>query len=860
MSELRRQIYWLSWPINQWILRLFAHHLWQGRPAIERLLLTLFLRIGDTKGVEESHKIGRAMEKRDQQRDVLNLLAFYSKLQGENTPLHDRGIQNLGTLPSGAYQPAVDSKPPVPWSKACGTGSVVPPPFGLQSVWGRAFESRTPQSGRASITVAQALVHVYRQGCLDKAGVMWHAVALMPHTLVRCAHSVFLIVAQARYAARAWPATVISPPPSTSGCSAPTRWGFDIECSLVWLFIEDIVEWHAIEVAWVSNNVETESFGFVVAEEIGPTGSPHVPVLAEAMIIRGKRKLIKADRKAFCALEPPRSEEGPSPPIGLGGGLHAEIFLLQRLMEGHPRLDEYLGKLEKYHKLAAIKATKRAKTPGHAADVEHSEASVSSSSSEDEGKNAALSFAALDGMDDCNSKEWKKEHKFHKLMGMEGVQRMARRIVREERESSYKHQAHGTPRRKQEQKVRLKCKEGWTRCYVPGAPESGVEAPAGTSHSGLTCPPGRSCWVGQLRHPSLQASGKRPTRSKTFYASVESGGASEHEAFQLVLKWLWDRFEACFKLATPSASGELPSRPPWVLRALQPCAFCSDKEPCSFMQSLRAECGARAKVCGGVGSDESSMWEAAGSSDSQSSAADQPPPGHTSSKARKGAPSGPEVAHSASELGVRAQVLLVGDSNAVGYCETHPVSASLRRALGEYFDVILAAKSNTSWSKISGDAHTELQAYAKSCKGKSDAPIDLRGRFDAVVTVLGTNDVPKVSALPRTWTRLEDLVPPTLEKLKVYLKPEAEPEAIIVTQPFNFEADRAANLFNELLAKSAKSTCVRFEFVPWDIEVHCQSAKKNKVRAEALQRGRCQAFIQSSGGSCAKSHQGFLQV
>ena len=76
----RQEIYWVDWPIVQWILRLMAHFLWAPHATVINLLMTLFLRLGDTLCIEETHHIGRSMEKRDQQADVLDLLNFFAEL------------------------------------------------------------------------------------------------------------------------------------------------------------------------------------------------------------------------------------------------------------------------------------------------------------------------------------------------------------------------------------------------------------------------------------------------------------------------------------------------------------------------------------------------------------------------------------------------------------------------------------------------------------------------------------------------------------------------------------------------------------------------------------------------------------
>ena len=93
--NLRQDIYWLDWPVVQWILRLMAHFLWAPHATVINLLLTLFLRLGDSLCIEETHRIGRSMEKRDQQADVLDLLNFFAELMTDKTPLARRGVPHI---------------------------------------------------------------------------------------------------------------------------------------------------------------------------------------------------------------------------------------------------------------------------------------------------------------------------------------------------------------------------------------------------------------------------------------------------------------------------------------------------------------------------------------------------------------------------------------------------------------------------------------------------------------------------------------------------------------------------------------------------------------------------------------------
>ena len=97
--RLRQEIYWLSWPLVQWLLRWMAHHDFRPHHEILEFIRLLFTRIGDTKAIEESHKIGRNLEKQSQQRDVLEPAVFFCKVaeiwdtigtQGHSTFLDSR--------------------------------------------------------------------------------------------------------------------------------------------------------------------------------------------------------------------------------------------------------------------------------------------------------------------------------------------------------------------------------------------------------------------------------------------------------------------------------------------------------------------------------------------------------------------------------------------------------------------------------------------------------------------------------------------------------------------------------------------------------------------------------------------------
>ena len=113
-----------------------------------------------------------------------------------------------------------------------------------------------------------------------------------------------------------------------TGVEAPVkrRWGFNIGFEWVWIFTEDIREWHYIDVEWAANLERPDIYGFVAAEEIH-VGEPHVPAVIEAMVRRGLHKIRKPDRKNFIHSFNKKELEGPAPPTGRrGGGLAAELF------------------------------------------------------------------------------------------------------------------------------------------------------------------------------------------------------------------------------------------------------------------------------------------------------------------------------------------------------------------------------------------------------------------------------------------------------------------------------------------------------------------------------------------------------
>ena len=62
----------------------------------------------------------------------------------------------------------------------------------------------------------------------------------------------------------------------------------------VWLYTTDVRDWFYIETVWVPNGRDIQQVGYVAARATYP-GVPQVPVLAKALLGRGRHKLPRND-------------------------------------------------------------------------------------------------------------------------------------------------------------------------------------------------------------------------------------------------------------------------------------------------------------------------------------------------------------------------------------------------------------------------------------------------------------------------------------------------------------------------------------------------------------------------------------
>ena len=160
--------------------------------------------------------------------------------------------------------------------------------------------------------------------------------------------------------------------------------------------------------------------------------------------------------------------------------------------------------------------------------------------------------------------------------------------------------------------------------------------------------------------------------------------------------------------------------------------------------------------------------------------------------------------------------------------------SSLRKSLSTHCDITVAGKTGTSWVKISTDVKRLLATYSKGqALGNRE--------FDAVFTVLGTNDIPKVTARAVTWHHLEDAVTKVIKGLKGFLRegltqaarsqhPWGTGVPIYVTAPFCFEVGHSVTLFCEMLQRVCKAENCHFVSVSWDQTCHAQVTTKAPLK------------------------------
>ena len=347
-------------------------------------------------------------------------------MQGLHTPLQARGVPHLCIDQSAPYRTSCKKQN---WDVVFGTKSRAKLP---DEALVKEFVGKTPVSTRPSICATVALVHLHRGNHWSDAQHLWQGVALLPHRLVRDEQSVYLILAQGRWAARAWVATPLESP--SPGLQEPLskKWSFCTNMCWRWLFVRDIKDWFYIPHVWVENSIDVNINHCMAAEEInGGTGT--VPLLAEALVVQGHRSMNRLDRIYF------HHEFGISTNLlatvqQLKGG---DETLMHKLLEGHraSTLGQYMNRLEAWHKHEAAKSARRRRRARNSPNP--GDSSTDSGEESEVGPQCALTVAALQDMDEVNARDYRQLKKTGRLAGVKGHVHAAKRILDAEREQRH---------------------------------------------------------------------------------------------------------------------------------------------------------------------------------------------------------------------------------------------------------------------------------------------------------------------------------------------------------------------------------------------------------------------------------------
>ena len=141
--------------------------------------------------------------------------------------------------------------------------------------------------------------------------------------------------------------------------------------------------------------------------------------------------------------------------------------------------------------------------------------------------------------------------------------------------------------------------------------------------------------------------------------------------------------------------------------------MCQEETTCNYMDNLRATTSGKDED---MESDKSSLWAGEGTSDALSSEEEKEPTTEVCKSGRRmtgkqkpssvkspgglsGESQGASVASASGSTTVsqKMKVLVVGDSNALGICETKEPELSLRQALSVHYDITVVAKDKSGW-------------------------------------------------------------------------------------------------------------------------------------------------------------------
>ena len=625
---LRENLYWMDWPVCQLPFRMLAQCNFLRTPEIVRFLMRFWTRLGDTKVTEETNKILRRMEQKDQDQKESTEMRMFHALIGHDavtahgtanhtmkrTPLEWRKV-NSACVPSDSYYEFDTStfKPPAKgWKNAFDAkGVVMPRSWNVDNMTEpkKTYISKRPADIRHSIAAAAAMMWLHERQAWHEAGTVWQTCAILPHTFVQqksgcrgtavTGHGtqcpLWFVLACATYGARVCEAHRHSD--NLIVLNLRREWS--------WIHVTDIREWEHIRVKWVVSTIDAHQYGFLAA---APIGSP-VPAVIPALCATGPRKLMKTRQDGLVAHC--RSETADGSPSKFPEGMPD---LMKHLLGGHPDAEYWRTQWSKVEAHAARRARKRQKTNQNSDDNSASSSDSSSSSSASDNETAWLEGLALDEIHDQS--EFQDRRK--KLEGEDHQSRQKRFYQNAESKlkNGNSHEPstdHGKAENGEADKSvaapeastdhgkadngeadngeadltcpgvdrRVVTRVPWAWPFLPGHPASQSQIPDSVLSCTFHLNESRHQWFSKyLLHPNfdikLPANLKQKSKSKTFDPSCSR---DEHAAFQEVLKWLWDKHMA----VAPGAM-----MPPVVSAALVKCQHCKLKVACEAMAVLRA--------------------------------------------------------------------------------------------------------------------------------------------------------------------------------------------------------------------------------------------------------------------------------
>ena len=533
IHRLLQEVYWLKWTVNQVTFRGLAHHGFHPVAEVTHHLERMFGGLGDTKLIEDTHKEIRSQEDQQSNQAITQQRVYHTLTRG--IALGARGIDHV-QLTEHDWQGRV---PPKPSAKQLFHASTtkLPKEWGCENVLrparSRAYTSKSPAGARASIGAAQALNILFKNHQLDLAGLAWQSCALFPRTLVGRSESTtalgidmsriawHLVLTCSTWAAMVWPATALDDGVLVMDLGTPWHW----------ITITDVEQWHCLPATPCINTASPHRFGFLALQ---PSGAP-LPLLVSAMV-QTKDRLLAWQRKAFCQHFGCTAKTAHE----------QEAELCAKLMAGHPDATTTLAALERVH--------------GQGPEIDDTPEELE-----------ALTAAAFQELDAEEQEQWKAQGDKYKQENSAAHQ-LAKQVLDAARQNlaideeadddnrqampQVKEVHNPLPASSQamEQKddadrlVQLRSNIPFVGPYVPGGPGT-TELPSSVSMCRANRVERTQTWVARYEcedkpaeHDAEEVDREmnQVSKSKNFGPNLKKG-ASEHQAFQHVIQWLWKK-------------------------------------------------------------------------------------------------------------------------------------------------------------------------------------------------------------------------------------------------------------------------------------------------------------------------------